>query len=576
MRLTEGQIKQAILHEDQDVREAAVYYFARSYSSDPGIMPLAIQAIEQYGWENAFHIYSFLDDLVQNDETVLWLIRQIKKQAKANRNDEGGGEGGYVDSIRSALVHADAEILKRHQPEILELAQLDDDAREAISERIWFLSRSPEELWHDLFDTCRPYDEEDEEAFTDELDFAERIVKALARHPDYSAPQVLAILAGETDQTGGWLELFVIDLAGDLRLKPAVPHLITILKNQDDWSHEECYHALSKIGGDSVVRQLADEWQNGDLDLKLSAASILENIHSDLSVRTCLNLLVSEIDVQFQCSLIHSVLTNFSDEGIEPARQLILTTPLDLDVLEVRSELLTACKLMEKTFPEFDAWQEDAKNDVAFRRRWYEEYPLPLDDWDEDSDDEWDQEFSEDDDDEDFEDENDIDYDLPDEPVPPPTIVRQQERIGRNDRCPCGSGKKYKNCCLRNRKTGPETDVENAAAICGAAQKKAQYPIGTVAFYGPDDKVTIKIVAAVIRKAEAEPILERWVGTNLRHSPKVQRQIQEFFDGHGVKSVAVTDRNLGCPHEEGEDFPLGEDCPFCPFWAGKQGSNRRD
>ena len=34
--------------------------------------------------------------------------------------------------------------------------------------------------------------------------------------------------------------------------------------------------------------------------------------------------------------------------------------------------------------------------------------------------------------------------------------------------------------------------------------------------------------------------------------------------------------NMGCPHEEGEDFPDGEDCPFCPFWAGKQGSNHRD
>jgi uncharacterized protein YecA (UPF0149 family) len=22
--------------------------------------------------------------------------------------------------------------------------------------------------------------------------------------------------------------------------------------------------------------------------------------------------------------------------------------------------------------------------------------------------------------------------------------------IGRNDECPCGSGKKYKNCCMRN------------------------------------------------------------------------------------------------------------------------------
>ncbi len=29
------------------------------------------------------------------------------------------------------------------------------------------------------------------------------------------------------------------------------------------------------------------------------------------------------------------------------------------------------------------------------------------------------------------------------------TVVRDSARIGRNDPCPCGSGKKYKNCCLR-------------------------------------------------------------------------------------------------------------------------------
>ena len=31
---------------------------------------------------------------------------------------------------------------------------------------------------------------------------------------------------------------------------------------------------------------------------------------------------------------------------------------------------------------------------------------------------------------------------------------------------------------------------------------------------------------------------------------------------------------MGCPHEEGKDFPVDEDCPFCHFWAGKQGSNQ--
>lgn len=31
--------------------------------------------------------------------------------------------------------------------------------------------------------------------------------------------------------------------------------------------------------------------------------------------------------------------------------------------------------------------------------------------------------------------------------VTPTTIVRQGPKVGRNDPCPCGSGKKYKQCC---------------------------------------------------------------------------------------------------------------------------------
>ena len=103
-------------------------------------------------------------------------------------------------------------------------------------------------------------------------------------------------------------------------------------------------------------------------------------------------------------------------------------------------------------------------------------------------------------------------------------------------------------------------------------QEPPEYPIGTIALYGPDDKTTTKIVAAVIRDENAEPILERWVGTKLQGDQKVLRQIKAFFKKHKVKSSVMSDGNLGCPHEEGEDFPVGEDCPFCPFWKGKQGS----
>jgi len=107
-------------------------------------------------------------------------------------------------------------------------------------------------------------------------------------------------------------------------------------------------------------------------------------------------------------------------------------------------------------------------------------------------------------------------------------------------------------------------------------QKAPKYPIGTVALYGPDDRTTTKITAAVIVSDGAEPVLQRWVGTDVTTNPKVQRELQAFFQQHGVKQVAATEGNMGCPHEEGEDFPVGGHCPFCPFWKGKQGSNQRE
>jgi uncharacterized protein YchJ len=54
-----------------------------------------------------------------------------------------------------------------------------------------------------------------------------------------------------------------------------------------------------------------------------------------------------------------------------------------------------------------------------------------------------------DDDSEDL-DESDDYYDNYDEIKESLPIINQNKKIGRNDPCPCGSGKKYKKCCLKN------------------------------------------------------------------------------------------------------------------------------
>lgn len=44
------------------------------------------------------------------------------------------------------------------------------------------------------------------------------------------------------------------------------------------------------------------------------------------------------------------------------------------------------------------------------------------------------------------------------------TIIREYEKISRNDLCPCGSGKKYKKCCLDSGKFEQHHQLTNIEA----------------------------------------------------------------------------------------------------------------
>ena len=106
----------------------------------------------------------------------------------------------------------------------------------------------------------------------------------------------------------------------------------------------------------------------------------------------------------------------------------------------------------------------------------------------------------------------------------------------------------------------------------GKRRTPPQFPIATMAFYGPDNKTTTKIAVGIVEKEnDEEPTaLQRWTGPNVVNDPRVRTEILAFIQEHEAKSVVMTDGIIGCPHEEGIDYPPGEDCPFCPFWKGKQ------
>jgi hypothetical protein len=96
-----------------------------------------------------------------------------------------------------------------------------------------------------------------------------------------------------------------------------------------------------------------------------------------------------------------------------------------------------------------------------------------------------------------------------------------------------------------------------------------EYPIGTLIFYGPDNRRATKAVAAVFAYEGDEPLMQKWFSdaVDLRVDRRTGEEVASFFRRHAVRRVSVMNGIFGCPHEEGIDYPNGGVCPRCPFWA---------
>jgi hypothetical protein len=272
-------------------------------------------------------------------------------------------------------------------------------------------------------------------------------VEALARHGRVCEPKVLAILSQKVDDYRGhllmWLEPLTVRLAGQAHLDAAIPLLVAKLREDaGDLCNEECAEALTRIGTPAVLEAVAEAFPESEFHFRLYATEALEHVHSDLAVEKCLHLLGQEKDDAIRLHLAQALLSQFATEGIEAARRLLLGGPLGFEEQGLRSCLLETCMIVGERFPEYDEWLAAEKAARAEHRRRVKElegdprglllYAL-----------------------EKLADKKAVDQPGAPPPRPPaprlapPRKPEVREKVGRNDPCPCGSGRKFKNCCLK-------------------------------------------------------------------------------------------------------------------------------
>jgi hypothetical protein len=97
---------------------------------------------------------------------------------------------------------------------------------------------------------------------------------------------------------------------------------------------------------------------------------------------------------------------------------------------------------------------------------------------------------------------------------------------------------------------------------------KHRYPLAKIAFYGPDNQRASKVIASVIPARDQDGTTRRWfsASADARYDEQITNEIVEFLKQHNVVESIFSDQIIGCPHEEGLDYPLGGICPNCSFW----------
>ena len=429
MRLSEDKIKQAILHPEEEVRRTAIQYFSKSFSQDRAVMPLVIQAVDRYGRVNIPSLISETSTLPQTNETIQWVLNELSQTNKDKTLFS------YQANLIRILHHADPALLQHYKTQINELPALKGKPLERIKEHIDVLSWDSDTCWKALEEFC---EKEKGKKLIDQvnLSYASDLVEALARSGDKYVQRILSLLKQEIEEYQNnplvWMELFLVELAGRMKLQAAIPMIVRKLYLDADYLNDQCIEALTRIGTNSVIEAIYKDFEQAEWGFRLYATNPLERIHSNLAVDRCIKLLNAEPEPDIKTNLAIALLSHFSFDAVDIVRELILSEEWDPQMVDLREELVTACTIMEKHFPEYDEWKAEADTTREKQnQRVAKMMTMPHDDFIKGISPKAEKLDSE-----------------PDRRENKSNREKHAKKVGRNDPCPCGSGKKYKKCCM--------------------------------------------------------------------------------------------------------------------------------
>ncbi|MBM7583182.1 hypothetical protein JOD02_002060 [Caldicoprobacter guelmensis] len=417
--LDKSKVKSLIFHPEKVVRKYAMEFFAEGGIGDIEVTNMLLELYSKgVDDDEALDILSSMPDLPHNEETLsrLWEIEP--------------SDPNIVFHVDRTIVEADLELLKK-LPDVRPREQKYIDI---LEKRFLFASMDTEKLWEKLWEHSQSGLGKGLDEF--DYNYGEIIIKELAKRKDFPTDKYLEkIQIDYPEDYDGWDDTYLSVLAGELKSKESIPFLIRTLKIDAAFLCERAVEALVRIGTAEVVEAIGNEYLNEDFHFRIYAAGVLEKIKLKESEELMLKLFPRETDVTLKTHLAYGLSKLFSVDAI-PMILTLLWHGYDRQFTNLEESAYVLHVVHGLKHPDMDKWYKGIKEEEEklkeLKKVISKEYLQRI------IEEEFEERMAE------------ALGKLIEERKEKERlnkIYSGEVKVGRNDPCPCGSGKKYKKCC---------------------------------------------------------------------------------------------------------------------------------
>ncbi|AIQ43340.1 SEC-C metal-binding domain-containing protein [Paenibacillus sp. FSL R5-0912] len=404
---TTEQVKGFILHPEPIVSNTALQYFADSflYENDTTLMPLVLERMKQSGDAGTVHLphtYKFpLTEEVIRELLALYQSPTIDKNTKFH--------------LQIILRHCSPE----QSIPFMELVEQDPSWQKLLVQKSNLANLDDQEL----LDVFKVFIEQSTGKSWGEFDtaYGDEIVNELSRRRCMDTEAVLQRLRDNDPHDPSYEVPYLIQLAGLMKLEAAILVLCGFFGSQDDLLLENAKEALVRIGTAGVVTTLTEQYSIAEGEsYRLYASGVFGKIKLPDSEEAVLRLLPGERDLTNATILAEGLCELGSNNGL-PIVQAMLEGDYDRGLLNLTESIYAYCVISDTLHPSLQDWKKQldqeearlAKRKAEADRMFRTKAPIGT-----------------------YNRLNGTEK----------TYI-SPEKVGRNDPCPCGSGKKHKKCC---------------------------------------------------------------------------------------------------------------------------------